>query len=370
MAAQLDDAVGKAAPGTGKGDAPPAGRDGGRRPGGRGGLRALSRRAPRSPAGRIPGAPARRAPRSPARHTPRSPARHTPYLLLLPALLATAVLLGWPMVRNLLLSFQNLNMKELIQHLTDWRGVGNYQEILGSEQFWRVTLRTLVFTAVNVVLIMVLGVLIGLLLARLGKKMRLTLSLALVLAWAMPVIAATTVFQWLFDSRYGVVNWLLDTAGWHAMAHYDWVGTQLSAFSVITVLIVWQSLPFVALNLYAATTTIPRELYEAARMDGAGTWKVFTSVTFPFLKPFFLATTFLEIIWVFKAFPQIFAVNQGGPDRLTETLPIYAFTEGVGNLHFGMGAAISLLTIVVLLAMTAYYLRLTLRQERQEENEL
>ncbi|GAA2303178.1 sugar ABC transporter permease [Streptomyces caniferus] len=346
MAAQLDDAVGKAAPQTGKGDAPPAGRDGGSRPGGRGGLRALSRRAP------------------------RSPARRTPYLLLLPALLATAVLLGWPMVRNLLLSFQNLNMKELIQHLTDWRGVGNYQEILGSEQFWRVTLRTLVFTAVNVVLIMVLGVLIGLLLARLGKKMRLTLSLALVLAWAMPVIAATTVFQWLFDSRYGVVNWLLDTAGWHAMAHYDWVGTQLSAFSVITVLIVWQSLPFVALNLYAATTTIPRELYEAARMDGAGTWKVFTSVTFPFLKPFFLATTFLEIIWVFKAFPQIFAINQGGPDRLTETLPIYAFTEGVGNLHFGMGAAISLLTIVVLLAMTAYYLRLTLRQERQEENEL
>ena len=340
MAVQLDDAVDKTAPQTGKGGAPPT-----RRGGGRWGRRV--------------------APRPPARHTPLPSARRAPYLLLLPALLATAVFLGWPMVRNLLLSFQNLNMKELIQHLTDWRGTGNYQEILGSEQFWRVTLRTLVFTAVNVVLIMVLGVLIGLLLARLGKKMRLTLSLALVLAWAMPVIAATTVFQWLFDSRYGVVNWLLDQAGWHAMAHYDWVGTQLSTFFVITVLIVWQSLPFVALNLYAATTTIPRELYEAARMDGAGTWQVFTSVTFPFLRPFFLATTFLEIIWVFKAFPQIFAINEGGPDRLTETLPIYAFTEGVGNLHFGMGAAISLLTIVVLLVMTAYYLRLTLKQEEE-----
>ncbi|ARF57341.1 carbohydrate ABC transporter permease [Streptomyces gilvosporeus] len=304
----------------------------------------------------------------PGRHGPGR-RRGTPYLLLLPALLATAVFLGWPMVRNLLLSFQNLNMKELIQHLTEWRGIGNYQEILGSEQFWRVTGRTLVFTAVNVVLIMALGTLVGLLLARLGKKMRLTLSLALVLAWAMPVIAATTVFQWLFDSRYGVVNWVLDRLGWHAMAHYDWVGTQLSTFFVITVLIVWQSLPFVALNLYAATTTIPQELYEAARMDGAGTWQVFTRVTFPFLRPFFLATTFLEVIWVFKAFPQIFAINQGGPDRLTETLPIYAFTEGVGNLHFGMGAAISLLTIAVLLAVTAYYLRLTLKQEAQEEQE-
>ncbi|MFK0289400.1 carbohydrate ABC transporter permease [Streptomyces sp. NPDC090442] len=293
----------------------------------------------------------------------RRAARGAPYLLLLPALLATAVFLGWPLVRNLVLSFQNLNMKELIQHLTDWRGLGNYQEVLGSDQFWRVTLRTIAFTAVNVVLIMVLGTLLGLLLARLGKKMRLVLSAALVLAWAMPVIAATTVFQWLFDSRYGVVNWLLAHLGWHSMAHYDWVGTQFSTFFVITVLIVWQSLPFVALNLYAATTTIAKELYEAARMDGAGTWKIFTSVTFPFLRPFFLATTFLEVIWVFKAFPQIFAINQGGPDRLTETLPIYAFTEGVGNLHFGMGAAISVLTIVVLLALTAYYLRLTLKQE-------
>ncbi|MER7154119.1 carbohydrate ABC transporter permease [Streptomyces lydicus] len=353
MAVQLDDAADKAAPRTGKGDAPPA-RRGGRRAGSSG----------------TPSAPARRTASAPARRTASAPARRTPYLLLMPALLATAVFLGWPMVRNLLLSFQNLNMKELIQHLTDWRGTGNYQEILGSEQFWRVTSRTVVFTAVNVVLIMVLGVLIGLLLARLGTTVRLVLSAALVLAWAMPVIAATTVFQWLFDSRYGVVNWVLDRLGWHSMAHYDWVGSQLSTFFVITVLIVWQSLPFVALNLYAATTTIPKELYEAARMDGAGAWKVFTSVTFPFLKPFFLATTFLEIIWVFKAFPQIFAINQGGPDRLTETLPIYAFTEGVGNLHFGMGAAISLLTIVVLLAMTAYYLRLTFKQEQQEENGL
>ncbi|MEU7191117.1 sugar ABC transporter permease [Streptomyces sp. NPDC045369] len=326
MSVQIEDAVRDSAPRIGKGGAPP----------------------PRH--GRKPGRAARSA----------------PYLLLIPALAATAVFLGWPMVRNLIISFQNLNMKQLIQHLTEWRGFDNYAEVLGGEQFWRVTLRTIVFTAVNVTLIMVLGVLIGLLLARLGKKMRLTLSVALVLTWAMPAIAATTVFQWLFDARYGVVNWVLDALGWHSMARFDWVGSQLSTFFVITVLIVWQSLPFVALNLYAATTTIPKELYEAARMDGAGTWKVFTSVTFPFLKPFFLATTFLEVIWVFKAFPQIFAINEGGPDRLTETLPIYAFTEGVGNLHFGMGAAISLLTIVVLLAMTAYYLRLTLKQEEDE----
>ncbi|MEU8822704.1 sugar ABC transporter permease [Streptomyces sp. NPDC048636] len=289
-----------------------------------------------------------------------------PYLLLLPAVAATAALLGWPLVKNSMLSFQNLNMRQLIQHLTEWNGVDNYREVLGSEDFWRVTGRSVAFTGVNVVLIMVLGTLTGLLLARLGTRMRLLLSAGLVLAWAMPVIAATTVFQWLFAARFGVVNWVLDRLGWHSMADYNWTGGQYSTFFVITVLIVWQSIPFVALNLYAATTTIPRELYEAAALDGAGAWRGFTSVTLPFLKPFLLATAFLEVIWVFKAFPQVFAVNEGGPDRLTETLPVYAFVEGVGNQHYGMGAAISLLTILILLVLTSSYLRIALRKEEDE----
>jgi N,N'-diacetylchitobiose transport system permease protein len=302
------------------------------------------------------------------RRSPTAPGRQAvaPYLLLLPALLVTLILLGGPLVKNGLLSFQNLHARQLIQHLTEWNGVDNYREVLTSGEFWRVVKRTVLFTAANVALIMGLGTLIGLLLARLGARMRLLLMLGLVLAWAMPVVAATTIYQWLFAQRFGVVNWTLDKLGWHSMADYNWLGSQFSTFSVITLLIVWQSIPFVALNLYAATTTIPRELYEAASLDGAGAWKSFTSVTFPFLRPFLYATTFLEIIWVFKAFPQIFALNEGGPDRLTETLPIYAFVEGVGNQHFGMGAAISFLTILVLLVITSYYLRTVLKQEEDK----
>ncbi|MFE9763414.1 carbohydrate ABC transporter permease [Streptomyces sp. NPDC005808] len=289
-----------------------------------------------------------------------------PYLLLLPAIAATAVLLGWPLVKNGMLSFQNLNPRQLILHLTEWNGIENYKEVLSGSEFWNVVVRSVVFTAINVALIMVLGTLVGLLLARLGKRMRLTLLLGLVLAWAMPMVAATTVYQWLFAQRFGVVNWMLDRLGWHSMADYNWFGTQFSTFSVIILLLVWQSVPFVAINLYAASTTIPKELYEAAALDGAGGWKSFTSVTFPFLRPFLWATTFLEVIWIFKAFTQIFAMNQGGPDRLTETLPIYAFVEGVGNQHFGMGAAISFLTILTLLALTAYYLRTVIKQEEDE----
>ncbi|WP_443035071.1 carbohydrate ABC transporter permease [Streptomyces sp. BE133] len=289
-----------------------------------------------------------------------------PYLLMVPALAVTAIFLGYPLVKNAMLSFQNLNMGQLIQHVTEWNGFENYQEILTGEDFWKVTLRTIVFTGVNVVLIMIIGTLVGLLLARLGKKMRLTLMVGLVLAWAMPVVAASTVFQWLFASRFGVINYALDKLGWHSMAEFNWTGSQFSTFFVVTLMIVWQSIPFVAINLYAATTTIAKELYEAASLDGAGVWKSFTSVTFPFLRPFLYATTFLEVIWVFKAFPQIFTISEGGPNRLTETLPIYAFVEGVGNQHYGMGAAISLLTILIMLGLTSYYLRIVLKQEEDE----
>jgi N,N'-diacetylchitobiose transport system permease protein len=289
-----------------------------------------------------------------------------PYLLLLPAVGVTLVFLGWPLINNGILSFQNLNMRQLIQRLTEWNGIENYQDILGNSEFWRVTGRSIAFTGLNVVLIMILGMLVGLLLARLGKRMRVTLLVALVLAWAMPVIAATTVYQWLFAQRFGVVNWVLAKIGFESMAEYNWMGSQMSTFFVVLVLIVWQSIPFVAINLYAATTTIPKELYEAAALDGAGAWRSFTSVTMPYLRPFLYATTFLEIIWVFKAFVQVFAINGGGPDRLTEILPVYAYVEGIGNQHYGMGSAIAMLTIVIMLALTAYYLRIVLKQEEDE----
>ncbi|MFJ3789147.1 carbohydrate ABC transporter permease [Kitasatospora sp. NPDC090091] len=287
----------------------------------------------------------------------------TPYLLLLPAIAVTLLLLGWPLLKTVVVSFQNLNKRQVIQHLTEWNGFENYTDQLTSSEFWSVTGRTVAFTVVNVVLIMVFGTLVGLLLDRLGKRMRLALSLALILAWAMPVVAATTVYQWLFDSQFGVVNWLLDKLGWHGMAHFNWTSGQYSTFFVIVLLIVWGSIPFVAFNMYAGLTTIPKELYEAARMDGAGSFKIFGAVIYPIMKPFFLATTFLEVIWVFKAFTQVYLINKGGPDGLTRTLPVHAFLEGFGSQRFGVGSAIAVLTILMLGALMAYYFRIILKQE-------
>lgn len=303
------------------------------------------------------------SPRRPSGSRVSPASRATPYLLLLPAIAATVLLLGYPLVKLVMLSFQRLNPFQLIQHQTVWTGFSNYTDQLNDPQFWNTALRSLIFTVVNVALIMLIGTLVGLLLNRLTKWMRLLLQVGLILAWAMPIVASTTVFQWLFDSQFGVVDWFLSKLGWPHMAHFNWFSTQLSTFTVIILLIVWASIPFVAFNMYAGLTTIPSELYEAARMDGAGGLRIFRAVIFPSLKPFFLSTTFLEIIWVFKCFTQVFAIDQGGPDRSTETLPVYAYVVGVGNQHYGSGAAIAVLTILILLALMAYYFRIILKQE-------
>ncbi|GGU71910.1 sugar ABC transporter permease [Streptomyces litmocidini] len=286
-----------------------------------------------------------------------------PYLLVAPALLSMAVLLLYPLIRNVILSFQQLNRKEFITRETIWTGFDNYTGLLGDTDFWTVVVRSVVFTAVNVALIMAIGTGIGLLLNRLGKKMRLLLSLALMFAWAMPIVASVTVFRWLFDEQFGVVNWLMRTLGLSGYDQHNWFETGFSTLVIVLILLVWGSVPFVALNMYAGLTTIGSELYEAAKMDGASGWRTFWAVVFPNLRSFFMITTFLEIIWIFKAFAQVYAMNLGGPDRGSETLPVFAYIEGVGQFHYGVAAAISVLTIVMLIAVLSFYFRLILKEE-------
>ncbi|MFF8830173.1 carbohydrate ABC transporter permease [Streptomyces sp. NPDC015131] len=289
-----------------------------------------------------------------------------PYLLIGPAVLSMAVLLLYPLIRNVILSFQQVGRRELITRKPEWIGAENYTELLSDSAFWTVVVRSVVFTAVNVLLIMTIGTLIGLLLNRLGTRMRLVLSLSLMLAWAMPIVASVTVFRWLFDEQFGVVNWLLRTLGFSGYEQHNWFETGFSTLVIVMILLVWGSIPFVALNMYAALTTVGTELYEAAKMDGASGWRTFWSVVFPNLKPFFLITTFLEIIWIFKAFAQVYAMNMGGPDRGSETLPVFAYIEGQGQFHYGVAAAISVLTIVMLIAAMSFYFRLILKQEEEQ----
>jgi N,N'-diacetylchitobiose transport system permease protein len=271
-----------------------------------------------------------------------------PYLLIAPTVAGGAFLLLYPLLKAAVISLQHFRMGELIRGGAAFVGLDNYQELLAGAEFWQVLLRTVVWTAVNVVLIVVLATGIALMLVRLRRGMRLALMSALALAWATPVIAATTIFQWLFQSELGVVNWLLTTLGFGSFDGYAWFADGNATFAVLVILVVWQSVPFAALTLYAGLTTIPAELYESARIDGGTGWQVFWKITVPILRQLFALITALEVIWVAKCFPQIWVLSQGGPGDATTTLPIYAFKVARVLHRYDLGSAVALLTVGIL----------------------
>jgi N,N'-diacetylchitobiose transport system permease protein len=285
-----------------------------------------------------------------------------PYGLLAPSLLVLAGVLGYPLYRLVVLSFQQYGLRELFAG-TEGRFIGleNYRSILGDAFFWTVVARTVVFAAVCVGLTMVLGTLVALLLRRLGKGMRLLVTAGLVAAWATPVLTAIAVWQWMFDFEFGVVNWLLTRLGVGDFVNHNWFDRPLEGFTVIVLVVVWGALPFVAVTLHAGLTQVPAELEEAARVDGGGAWQVFWNVTFPMLKPIFLLLTILSTIWDFKVFTQIWVMLNQRPGRDYYLLGIWSYSESFGVSNYGKGATIAVVMVVLLMVLTSVYVRQMLR---------
>lgn len=289
-------------------------------------------------------------------------ARWTPYALLVPAGVVLVGVLGYPLAKVVELSFQNYGLFQFISRKADWIGFGNYTAVFADAFFWKVLARTVIFTAANVALTLLVGIGVAVMLKRLGRLMRGLVSTGMVAAWVMPSVTSAIVWQWLFEPEFGVANWLLTSAGLGNFTNTNWFDTSaLMAFGVVTLLIVWQAVPFVALSLFAGLTQIPDDLYEAARMDGAGAWVSFRKVTGPMLRPILLLLAILSTIWDFTVFNQIWILTHGGPNRGTVTLGIWTYTKAFGASQFGQGAAIAVVSVLLLGMATAYYVRQLVR---------
>jgi N,N'-diacetylchitobiose transport system permease protein len=300
------------------------------------------------------------------RRARRRPAGALPYGLLVPSVVLLLGLLGYPLFVLVRTSFQQLDLRQLIRRQTVWTGLDNYRTILSDGEFWAVTVRTLIFAAVCVALTIALGTLVALLMRRVGRSMRLLISAGLLLAWATPPVSAATVFKWLFDEQYGVVNYAVTKFTPLDWSQHAWFDSQLSAFSVIILCVVWQAIPFVALTLYAGLTTVPDEIHEAARIDGAGAWLTFWRVTAPMLKPVFLILTSLSVIWDLKVFTQLYVITRGGPGRQTLLINLYTYLEGFGASRFGVASAAAVIMVLITFLATAWYVRSMIRVGEEE----
>jgi N,N'-diacetylchitobiose transport system permease protein len=285
-----------------------------------------------------------------------------PYLLVVPTVVVLAAILGYPIYYLVKLSLQKYGLLELVQHHGEYIGLDNFRTVLHDPVFWHTLLRTVVFTAVNVGLTMVPGTLVALLLVRVSTWVRLLLTAGLVLVWAMPPVVAVQVWSWMTNSQNGVLNYILTELHVGNYFQHNWYETTFSSYAMVTSLIVWGALPFVVITVYAALSQVPHELVEAAQIDGARAWRIFKDVTLPVLMPVLLILTSLSIIWDFGAFTQPYLLI--GPGQQTSSnylMSTYLYFEGFGKTNFGIGAAISLLMLAIVAAMSVVYVRRMLR---------
>ncbi|RJQ82607.1 sugar ABC transporter permease [Pseudonocardiaceae bacterium YIM PH 21723] len=289
-----------------------------------------------------------------------------PYLLLAPAVLGIVFLLGYPAVLVFITSFQKLDLAELFSGETVWVGFDNYVEIFSEADFWTITLRTVVFTAVVVGGTVLAALGISLLLKHVPGKIRMILQICLLLAWATPILASTTVYLWIFDQNFGILNKTLVRIGFDSFAGFNWFQSGLSTLAVIGLLIAWQAVPFVALTLYAGLLGVPTDLYEAAGIDGASPWQAFWAVTWPGVRPILALATFLSAIWDFKVFTQVYAIRKGGPNGDSTTLSILQYLKGQSGSHYGLGAAVSVIMILILAVACTQYLRMLIKSSDVE----
>jgi N,N'-diacetylchitobiose transport system permease protein len=296
---------------------------------------------------------------------PRPRRTSLPYALLVPAAVALAVALGYPLIRQVVLSFQDFGLAQQFGKPPEWIGVQNYRELLTDRYLWVVTLRSLAFCFVNAAATMAIGVGLALLMRHMAKPIRIMLQTGLLLAWAMPVVASLTVWEWLFDTQYGVINYLLTEMGFDFAGH-SWLLEPMSFFFVATVIIVWMSVPFVAFTVYAALTQVPEELVESAEIDGAGPVQRMRHIVFPTIRPVLMVVGLLQVIWDLRVFSQIFILQKaGGNTHDTNLLGTYIYRLGIGGGQFGMAAAVAIFMLILTVIVTAPYIRTMLKQEKE-----
>jgi N,N'-diacetylchitobiose transport system permease protein len=300
-----------------------------------------------------------RAPRAPvAARRRRIGTALLPYWLLAPATAVLVLVLGYPLVRLALMSVQTFGLKQQFGAPPDFAGLDNYRRILTDRQFWVVLGRTVGFCAETVVLTMTIAMLVALLIQRVGRVLRVLLLTSLLLVWAMPPLSSTVVWLWLFDTQFGLFNWLLTTVGAGDFIGHSWLSNPISFYLVATFIVVWMGIPFVAFTLYAGLTQVPGDLVEAAQLDGANGWQRFRHVVVPILKPILLILTALSVLWNFRVFTQIYVLQSaGGISRDTNVLGIYAYRISFGESRFDVGAAIAVVMVLIMLVLSLFYLR-------------
>jgi multiple sugar transport system permease protein len=275
------------------------------------------------------------------------------YRSIIPYIIFMLVLVIYPVAQNVLVSFQADNT---------W-SIQNYRDILSDPLFWVITVNTIIWTVSCVVLDLLVGLGLALLLNQNTKGKMIFRTIILVIPWATPDIVAAVAWKWMYNDMYGVLNDILMKLG-IIREYLPWLAVPSLAKAAVIIANLWKGFAISTMFYVAALQTVPKELYEAASMDGANVWQRFTKVTIPVIRPYILTTVMLTIIWTINYFPLIFIMTGGGPSNATDTFVTYSYRMAFRFLDFPHSTAVSNINFIIVLTVAVICTLSLIRKER------
>jgi arabinogalactan oligomer/maltooligosaccharide transport system permease protein len=281
------------------------------------------------------------------------------YFLVAPAFLVLIGVVIYPFIFNIVISLSNMSLT----HIRDWHFVGfrQYVKVFTEESkpnFYDVFLKTIIWTVVNLIFHVVIGVFLALLLNQKEIRGRAIFRTILVLPWAVPQLIVALTWRGMFNYEYGSINLMLTQ--WFGLPAVQWLKSPVQTFIAVIITNVWLGFPFMMIIALGALQSIPHELYEAADMDGASWFHKLKNITIPLIRPVMVPAITLGTIWTFNNLNIVWLVsNAGEPSDQTHLLVSFVYKAAFNFYRYGYGAALSMVIFFILLIFSLVFMRRT-----------
>jgi multiple sugar transport system permease protein len=283
-------------------------------------------------------------------------------VFMAPAILYMAALLGLPFLLAIYFSLTDITINN-IQGGFSFVGLENFIELFRDRIFWQALRNTLIFAIASQLLAMILGQVTALILMQ-DFRGKTIVRVAILLPWAVPIALGVLGWKWMFDSLYSIINWTLQV--FHILGPNQWpqwLGTANLAMISVIVVHAWKAFPFVAVIFLGAMTAIPQDITDAARVDGAGFWRLTFQINVPIIAPIVSVGVIFGTVFAFTDMSVVWLLTKGGPVNSTHVLGSYAFQVGIVSGDIGQGAATSLFLVPILMVAMVLTLRAMRRRE-------
>lgn len=285
------------------------------------------------------------------------------YLFILPLIISVGLVLIYPIIKAAIMSFQYWKVAKPIEAGHPFVGFENYANAFSTGYFLQSLGITFVYIAITVLARFILGLATAVLLNTPFKGRGLVRALVII-PWALPEVVTCLVFILMYDYQFGVINDIL--MKFNILSNpIAFLGNTDTALWAAMFVNVWKGFPFAAIMLLAGLQTISKDMYEAASIDGATTWKQFWHITLPSIKPVSVIVFLLLVIWTIKDFAIVYVLTGGGPSRVTEILTIFIYRAGFKSFDFGLAAAAGMVLLVISIIFTVFYMKATKAGEMQ-----